>query len=71
MRLNILAALFIGIPSLIIAPTLTFLLGEFATWMMFMAQAARNLLIIVGYLLAAVAMITAAVMCLGSRMRKR
>jgi hypothetical protein len=71
MRLNILAALFIGIPALIIVPIVTLLLGEFATWMMFMAQAARNLVIIVGYLLAAVAMVSAALMFIRSRMRNR
>jgi hypothetical protein len=71
MRLNILAALFIGIPALIIVPNLTFLLGQFATWMLFMAQAARNLVIIAGYLLAAVAMITAALMFIRSQLRKR
>ena len=71
MRLNILAALFIGIPALIIVPVVTYLLGQFATWMMFMAEAARNLVIIVGYMLAAVAMISAAMMFIRSRFGKR
>jgi hypothetical protein len=71
MRLNILAALFIGFPALIIVPILTFLLGQFATWMMFLAQAARCFVIFVGYLIAGVAMISGAVMFVRSRMRKR
>ena len=70
MRLNILAALFIGVPALIIVPILTYLLGEFATWMLFLAEAARNLVLFIGYLLAGVAMISAALMFVRSRMRK-
>ena len=70
-RLNILAAIFIGIPALIIVPILTYLLGQFATWMVFLAQAAKNLVLFIGYMLAAVAMISGAVMFLRSRMRKR
>ena len=69
MRLNILAALFIGIPALIIVPILTFLLGQFATWMLFLAQAAKCFVIIVGYVLLAVATISAAVMLLNSKSR--
>ena len=70
MRLNILAALFIGIPALIIVPIFTFLLGQFATWMLFLAQAAKCFVIIVGYLLLAVATISAAVMILNSKSRR-
>jgi hypothetical protein len=70
-RLNILAALFIGIPALLVVPILTHQLGQFATWMLFLAQAAMNLVLFIGYMLAAVAMISAAVMFVRSRMRKR
>ena len=70
MRLNILAAFFIGIPALIIVPILTFLLGQFATWMVFLAQAAKCFVIIVGYVLLAIAMISAAVMLLNSKSRR-
>jgi hypothetical protein len=66
-RLNILAALLIGIPALIIVPILTYLLGQFVTWMMFLAAAAKNLVVFVGYMLLATAMISAAVMILRSR----
>jgi hypothetical protein len=38
--------------------------------MLFMAQAARNIVIIVGYLLAAVAMLSAALMFVRSRFSK-
>ena len=70
MRLNILVAFFIGIPALIIVPILTFLLGQFATWMVFLAQAAKCFVIIVGYVLLAIAMISAAVMLLNSKSRR-
>ena len=70
MRLNILAALLIGIPALIIVPILTFLLGQFATWMLFLAQAAKCFVIIVGYVLLGIAMISAAVMLLNSKSRR-
>ena len=70
MRLNILAAFFIGIPALIIVPILTFLLGQFATWMLFLAQAAKCFVIIVGYVLLGIATISAAVMVLNSKSRR-
>lgn len=70
-RLNILAALFIGIPALFIVPVVTYLLGQFATWMVFLAQAAKNLVLIIGCAIASGAMISAAVMFVRSRMRKR
>jgi hypothetical protein len=70
-RLNILVALLIGMPALFVVPILTYLLGQFATWMLFLAQAARNLIIFIGYMLAVVAMISAAVMFVRSRTRKR
>ena len=70
MRLNILAAFLIGIPALIIVPILTFLLGQFATWMLFLAQAAKCFVIIVGYVLLGIATISAAVMVLNSKSRR-
>lgn len=70
MRLNILAAFLIGIPALVIVPILTFLLGQFATWMLFLAQAAKCFVIIVGYVLLAIATISAAVLLLNSKSRR-
>ena len=70
-RLNILAALFIGVPALIVVPIVTYLLGQFVTWALFLAQAAKNLVLFIAYALASVAMISAAVMFVRWRMRKR
>ena len=70
-RLNILAALFIGVPALIVVPIVTYLLGQFATWTLCLAQAAKNLVLFIAYALASVAMISGAVMFVRSRMRKR
>ena len=71
LRLNLLAALFIGVPALIVVPIVTYLLGQFVTWALFLAQAARNLVLFISYALASVAMISGAVMFVRSRMRKR
>ena len=71
MKLNILAALFIGIPALIVVPILTYLLGQFVTWMLFLAQAARNLLFFTGYLLLTAALVSAALMFVRAFVRKR
>ena len=71
LRLNILAALIIGIPALIVVPIVTYLLGQFATWTVFLVKVARNLVLFIAYALASVAMISGAVMFGRSRMRKR
>ena len=61
LRFNLLAALIIGIPALVIVPIITFILGAFATWMAFLAATAFNFLCFVGSVIAAIALITAAV----------
>lgn len=60
LRFNLLAALIIGIPALIIVPIVTFILGAFATWTAFLAAAAFNFLCFVGCVIAAIALVTAA-----------
>ena len=62
LRLNVAAALIIGIPAFIVVPIITFALGQFATWMNFLAIAAWNLVRFVGSVLAAIALITGALM---------
>ncbi len=44
LRLNVLLALLIGIPALLLVPIITFVLRSFASWTEFLLQAAVNLL---------------------------
>lgn len=60
LRINFLGALIIGSPALFIVPIITFLLGQFVTWMAFLALAAWNLVRFIGSVIAAIALITAA-----------
>ena len=69
LRINILAALVIGISALFVVPILTYLLGQFATWMAFLAEAARNFVVFISYMLVAAALITAAVIFVHSKRR--
>ena len=68
LRFNFVAALIIGVPALLIIPIITFILGAFATWMAFLALAAWTFLCFVGSVIAAIALVTAALMvCKGIR----
>ena len=60
LRINCLGALVIGIPALFIIPIITFILGQFVTWMAFLALAAWNLVRFIGSVIAAIALITSA-----------
>jgi len=44
LKLNLLVAMVIGLPALIVVPVVTFILSGFATWSGFLAQIADNLL---------------------------
>lgn len=44
LKLNVLVALVLAIPAVLVVPVVTYLLGGFATWSVFLAQIAENLL---------------------------
>jgi hypothetical protein len=45
LRLNLIAALIIGIPAVLIVPVVTYLLGQFVTWTELLVGIAKNLAI--------------------------
>ena len=61
LRLNIVAALIIGIPAVVIVPIVTYLLGQFVTWTELLVRIAKNLAIFPVLAVIAVAIITGSI----------
>jgi hypothetical protein len=58
LRLNLIAALIIGIPAVLIVPIVTYLLGQFVTWTELLVGIAKNLAIFPVLAVIGVAIIT-------------
>lgn len=59
LRFNLLIAVVLIIPALLIVPVITYLLGQFATWSAFLVQIARNLVLFPLLVIVAMALFSA------------
>jgi hypothetical protein len=59
LRLNLAVAIVLGIPALLIVPIVTYLFTEFVTWSGLLVHIAKNLAVLPGALLIAIALFSA------------
>jgi hypothetical protein len=69
LKMNLLVCLILGIPALLVVPVITFLIGSFATWTVYLYQATLNVLYTLLTLVAIVGVVLALVFLVSAFLR--